>query len=55
MTSRLKIGYRVVVLDGAHKGKHGTIASRSGGVAIVRFDGGGSAQIASSSLRKVEG
>lgn len=54
MSDRLKLGYRVRVLDGIHKGKEGTVSSKSGGVVIVRLVSGGKVQIAASSLQKVE-
>lgn len=54
MTNRIKVGDRVLVIAGQFKGKAGKIDIRRSVYWVVAFDGGGSAQLASSQLRKIE-
>jgi len=53
MSNRLKVGDRVEVIAGRHKGKRGTVDTRRSVSWVVLFDGGGSAQLSSSQIRKI--
>lgn len=53
MSNRLKIGDRVLVTAGTHKGKTGLIDTRRSTAWVVVFDGGGYAQLASGQIKRV--
>jgi len=52
--SKIKIGDRVVVTSGKYKGLTGTIETKRSTAWVVAFRGGGSAQLLSSQIRRIE-
>ncbi|HWV36403.1 MAG TPA: hypothetical protein VNZ55_12275 [Thermomicrobiales bacterium] len=53
--TRVRIGDRVTVTNGTYRGKAGVVETKRSHLFVVVFDGGGHAQLASTSLRKVAG
>jgi len=55
VSDRLKSSDRVTVRTGRYRGQSGVIAYRTGSVWVVVFADGASAQLPSTSLRRVQG
>lgn len=51
--SKVKVLDRVLVTAGIYKGKTGIVQNRRSNLYVVVFDGGGHAQLAATSLKRV--